>query len=165
MTSSVEKARANFGRRKHTTVVLAEEPVAVAREQVVAVVAQAPRQDSGGEEDFPEAAEVGRDLQRRVRARVDALAAPSPFDEDDRVHAAQLRVALDDRPPVVALERGEAHLAAAVVVEYQLHRLVAEAAHAVIEQDGCADGSFYHEFDRQQKLGSLTFVPSVNPFV
>src|ERR1044072_2334974 len=68
------------------------------------------------------------------------------FDVDDRVNASEFRMSFDDRLPVVALKRGEAHGAFTVVVEYQLHRLVAEAAHAVVEQDGRAGGSFYHEF-------------------
>src|SRR5215213_6874712 len=161
--SHVEEARAHLGRRKHTSVVLAEELITVAREEVVEVVAQRPRHHLRREEELPEAAEVGRDLQRRVRADVDALAARRRLDVDDRVHAAQLRVAFDHAQAVVALESREAYLAAAVVVENHLHRLVAEAAHAVVEQDGRADGSFYHEF-AFSRSGGFQFAPGAGRY-
>src|SRR5947209_2720611 len=109
--SGVKKARTHFGRRQHPRVVLAEHTVAVAREEIIEVITQRLRYDVGGKECLPEAAQIRNDFERRVRADENALqvSAVRVLDEDDRVNAAQRRVSLDDRAPVVALKRGETH--------------------------------------------------------
>lgn len=71
-------------------------------------------------------------------ARVDALAVVRaiPLHQDQGIHAVQLGVARHHAPGEVPLQRREAEDAAPVVAEDELHGAAAEAAEAVVEEDG-----------------------------
>ena len=135
---SVQKARTDFGRRDRTRFESTHETIPVSREDIVCPVAERTRDCAKHGHQAPSAIQVPRrpneSLGSHVHAPVRAIL--GDFDQNQRVDAPKTRVSCERPGGEVTTERGEPEYTSTIDPEQHSHRAVAEAAHAVVKQDG-----------------------------
>ena len=136
--ANIEKPLPDLGGGKKATRTGSNELVSVASDDVVERIANRAGNQPCHPCHCPPPSQVSRDPQRRFRADGDCLhpTVRLGLDPNDRVDPSQLNMARADRRPVVSLERGKAQGLPAVMAQDETNAPRAEAAGAVVQEDG-----------------------------
>jgi hypothetical protein len=133
----------------------------VTSDEIVECVANRPWNHPSDEPERPPSTQVSRYTQRRFRAHRHRLhrTIRVRLHPNDRVDRRKVRVSRADGRPVVSLERGKAQGLPAVMAQNELNAPGAEAARAVIEEDGCRGGSMgqgsFHGGKKVDQCGTM----------
>jgi hypothetical protein len=142
----VQKSGAHVRTRNWTRHERPKQPVPIASEEIVPIIAYRTGYDFPDFEESPPPAKLFSQANDRVGAHQHALCARAiiVLDEDKRINAVQFAVPGADLGSEGPLKWRERDVAVPIMPKHELHGVITESAQAVVEEYGVAGGFVIH---------------------